>query len=163
VVNNSLARLIDGMVATLRQEVIPHVEGDYARGQAFGVVYMLNSLKLRASWSNAFLIEQLRALEEASDALAGFSAQLPNAPLPNIRAPRDVPDAAALQALRDEGDAQVCALIEWLVTHRSEIADATAGRVEAILDRYLHRQARHELATSAKPMFVEMSGGAQKG
>ena len=58
--NNSLARLIDGMVATLRKEVIPRVEGDYARGQAFGVIYMLNSLKLRCSWSNAFLVEQLR-------------------------------------------------------------------------------------------------------
>ena len=72
--NNSLSRLIDGMVATLRNEVIPHVEGDYARGQAFGVIYMLNSLKLRASWSNAFLVEQLRALETASRALADIAA-----------------------------------------------------------------------------------------
>ena len=39
--NNSLPRLIDGMVATLRKEVIPHIEGDFARGQAYGVIYML--------------------------------------------------------------------------------------------------------------------------
>jgi hypothetical protein len=162
-VNNSLGRLIDGMVATLRKEVIPHVEGEYARGQAFGVIYMLNSLKPRASWSNAFLIEQLRALEEASDALAGFSAQLPGAPLPDIHAPRDCPDAARLQALRDQGDAQVCALIDWLAAHRGRMAEETATRAEAIVDRYLNQQARYELATSAKPMFVEMSGGAEKG
>ena len=72
--NNSLPRLIDGMVATLRREVIPHIDGDFARGQAFGVIYMLNSLKLRASWSNEFLIEQLRALEEASRDLSGLGA-----------------------------------------------------------------------------------------
>ena len=41
--NNSLPRLIDGMVATLRKEVIPRVEGDFARGQAFGVIYMLKA------------------------------------------------------------------------------------------------------------------------
>ena len=63
--NNSLPRLIDGMVATLRKEVIPHIDGDFARGQAYGVIYVLNSIKLRAAWSNAFLSEQLRALEEA--------------------------------------------------------------------------------------------------
>ena len=46
--NNSLPRLIDGMVAMLRKEVIPHIEGDFARGQAYGVIYMLSSIKLRA-------------------------------------------------------------------------------------------------------------------
>jgi hypothetical protein len=64
-VNNSLPRLIDGMVQTLQKEIIPHIEGDYARGQAYGVIYMLNSIKLRASWSCGFLLEQLRALDEA--------------------------------------------------------------------------------------------------
>jgi len=76
-VNNSLGRLIDGMAATLKSEVIPHVEGDYARGQAFGVIYMLNSLKLRASWSNAFLVGQLRALEQASRALVASPPTCP--------------------------------------------------------------------------------------
>lgn len=75
--NNSLPRLIDGMVATLRREVIPHIDGDFARGQAFGVIYMLNSLKLRASWSNEFLIEQLRALEEASRISRGSARKFP--------------------------------------------------------------------------------------
>ena len=87
--NNSLPRLIDGMVATLRKEVIPHIEGDFARGQAFGVIYMLNSLKLRASWSNEFLIEQLRALEEASRELDGLGAGIPAALVPGMCAPPD--------------------------------------------------------------------------
>ena len=87
--NNSLPRLIDGMVATLRKEVIPHIEGDFARGQAFGVIYMLNSLKLRASWSNEFLIEQLRALEEASPrARRGSAREIPAALVPGMCAPR---------------------------------------------------------------------------
>ena len=161
--NNSLDRLIDGMVATLRKEVIPHIEGDYARGQAFGVIYMLNSLKLRASWSNAFLIEPLRALEEASVALARLATQLPGAPLPDIQAPRELPDAAGLQALRDAGDAQLCALIDWLAVRRADIPADTAARAQAIVDQCLRRQVQHEMATSARPMFVEISGGAEKG
>jgi hypothetical protein len=28
--NNSLPRLIDRMIATLRKEVIPHIDGDFA-------------------------------------------------------------------------------------------------------------------------------------
>ena len=75
--NNSLPRLIDGMVATLRKEVIPHIEGDFARGQAFWVIYMFNSLKLRASWLNEFLIEQLRALEDAARELDGSAREFP--------------------------------------------------------------------------------------
>ena len=112
--NNSLERLIDGMAATLRTDVIPHIEGDYARGQAFGVIYMLNSLKLRASWSNAFLLGQLQPLQEAGCALGSLAADLPGAPLPAVATPKDLPEAAELQAARDEGDAQMCALIDWL-------------------------------------------------
>lgn len=160
--NNSLERLIDGMAATLRAEVIPHIEGDYARGQAFGVIYMLNSLKLRASWSNAFLLGQLRALEEASDGLASLAADLPGAPLPDVKTPINLPEAGALQTARDEGDAQICELIEWLAGQGGARADAVA-KAQAIIDEYINKQTKYELTTSARPMFVEMSGGAEQG
>ena len=161
--NNSLSRLIDGMIAQLRKEVIPHVEGDFARGQAFGVIYMLNSLKLRASWSNAFLIEQLRALEETNRELAALAPELPGAPMPDTRAPKDLPSAETLQEMRDEGDGRLCELIDWLASRRASVSAPALARCEAIIDAYLARQARFELTTSAKPMFVEMSGGAEKG
>ncbi|MDE3174772.1 MAG: hypothetical protein KGM15_01525 [Pseudomonadota bacterium] len=155
--NNSLERLIEGMAATLRAEVIPHIEGDYARGQAFGVIYMLNSLKLRAAWSNAFLLGQLRLLEEASRALGVLAADLPGAPLPEVAAPTSLPDAAELQAARDAGDARMCALIDWLAGRGGE----GVAKAQAIVDDYLNKQTKYELTTSARPMFVEMSGGAE--
>jgi hypothetical protein len=160
--NNSLERLIDGMAATLRAEVIPHIEGDYARGQASGVIYMLNSLKLRASWSNAFWLGQLHALEEASRALAGLAGDLPGAPLPDVKTPINLPEAGALQAARDAGDAQICALIEWLAGQGGARADAVA-KAQAIIDDYINKQTKYELTTSARPMFVEMSGGTEAG
>jgi hypothetical protein len=155
--NNSLERLIDGMAATLRAEIIPHIEGDYARGQAFGVIYMLNSLRLRASWSNKFLLDQLRTLEEASEALRALD--LPGAPLPNVAAPRALPDAAELQSLRDAGDAKMCALIDWFSGRNCE----AVGKAPEIVDDFINKQIKYELTTSAKPMFVDMSGGAEQG
>jgi hypothetical protein len=161
-VNNSLPRLIDGMVATLRKEVIPHIEGDFARGQAFGVIYMLNSLKLRASWSNEFLVEQLRALEQAARELDELGAEIPAALVPGARAPREAPASAELEAMRNQGDERISALIDWLAEHQDSVSAEAAAQLEATIDRYLHRQLKWELSTSAKPMFVEISGGAER-
>jgi hypothetical protein len=160
--NNSLARLIDGMTATLRREIIPHVGGEYARGQAYGVIYMLNSLKLRASWSNGFLQEQLRALDEVSRELAPLADLLPGGPLPLAPAQVNLPEAAKLEAARDAGNASLCELIDWLAANAARVPADARARAETAIDKYLQRQFRHELATSAKPMFVEMSGGTEK-
>ncbi len=160
--NNSLPRLIDGMVATLRKEVIPHIDGDFARGQAYGVIYMLSSIKLRAAWSNAFLSEQLRALEAASLELTTLAVELPGAPLPDACERAKLPDAAELEAERNAGDRRICELIDWLAANRGTIAPDALARAEAAIDKYLNWQSRFELKTSAKPMFVEMSGGVEK-
>jgi hypothetical protein len=130
-VNNSLPRLIDGMVATLKKDIIPHLEGDFARGQAYGVIYMLNSVKLRASWSNDFLVERLRALEEASRALGAMASELPDAPLPDVRAPIDLPKASELEARGEAGDQRLCELIDWLAARRSSLPPDTTRRVDA--------------------------------
>jgi hypothetical protein len=160
--NNSLPRLIDGMTAILRKEIIPHIDGEFARGQAYGVIYMLNSLKLRASWSNGFLQEQLRALGDVSHELAPLANDLPGAPLPRAPTLAEFPDAATLEGDRDAGNARLCELIDWLGAHAAKVSPDARARAEAAIDKYLHRQSRHELSTNAKPMFVEMSGGAEK-
>ncbi|HEY4925695.1 MAG TPA: hypothetical protein VII20_14880 [Roseiarcus sp.] len=161
--NNSLPRLIDGMIATLRGEIIPHVEGDFARGQAFGLIYMLNSIRLRAAWSNEFLCEQLQALDEASRDLEGVMTDLPGAPALTLRAPSGLPTAVELESMRDQGAARVCELIDWLATHRAGAPAVAVARAEDIIDRYIHRQLKWELSTSAKPMFDEISRGSEKG
>src|SRR6516165_2451470 len=108
--NNSIERLIDGMVASLRQEIIPQVCTGFARGQAFGLIYMLNSLRLRAEWSREFVLEQIRPQVELAGKLAPLLADtapaLPKAPTPEL-------DLHALEALRDTNDARICSLIDW--------------------------------------------------
>lgn len=154
--NNSLDRLLDGMCATLRSQIIPRLEDEFARGQAFGLIYMMNSIKLRAEWSVGFLSDQLRlqadALGKLRAALAGRGPALPDGALPQA-----LTGAPELQALRDANDQAICDLIVWLAT--ADLPDRAA--IEAILDDYMAAQARHELKTSARPMFAEMSRGTE--
>ena len=155
--NNSLPRLIDGMVATLRGEIIPHLQGEFARGQAFGVIYMLNNIRLRADWSPAFLGEQLAALAELAAALHALGVETKFIPA----TARDSTDPRVLEALRDEGDHRVCALMDWLEERRGQLPADTASALDAALFRYMNRQLKWELSTSAKPMFTEISGGSE--
>ena len=51
----------------------PYVLGEFARGQAIGIIYMLNSIQRRASWSNRFFQEQLIAFSKASKELQAMA------------------------------------------------------------------------------------------
>ena len=155
--NNSLPRLIDGMVDTLRTEVIPHLDGEFARGQAFGVIYMLNSICLRADWSPAFLGEQLAALAELASVLQGLGVDAKYIPA----TAHDSGDSRALEALRDEGDSRVCAAMDWLEQQRAQLSADRVSAIDAALFRYMNRQLKWELSTSAKPMFAEISSGTE--
>lgn len=154
--NNSLERMIEGMAATLRKEVIPHIGIEFARGQAFGVIYMLNSLALRASWSPEFVGEQIAAQLALRDALAPLLANTDAPGLPQIA------DTAlgtkALEAVRDDNESRICALILW---HGTAALNADkAAAIQTALRAYMDRQLKWELQTSAKPMFAEMSSGS---
>lgn len=151
--NNSLHRLIDGMVATLRSEVIPQIGTEFARGQAFGVIYMLNSIRLRADWSGAFYREQIAAQVELREALMPLLESFDAPSLPDA-APAGA-DTQALETLRDDNEGRVCDLIAWT----SDNSVPTA--IDTALRHYIDRQLKVELGTSAKPMFAEMSSGSE--
>ncbi|HWK84367.1 MAG TPA: hypothetical protein VNS61_11595 [Caldimonas sp.] len=63
--NNSFPRLIDGMCATLRSEMLTRLDDEFARGQVYGVINLLNTFKVRADWSAAFLQQQIEAQRSA--------------------------------------------------------------------------------------------------
>jgi hypothetical protein len=155
--NNSLTRIVEGMAATLRQEVIPFVGNDFARGQAFGVIYMLNSIALRASWSPEFVREQIIAQLALCDALVPLLAGAEAPALP--RAPDALLSLKELEALRDDNEGRICTLIIWHgETNRDTQASAA---IEAHVRQYMDRALKHELLTSARPMFAEMSSGSE--
>lgn len=155
--NNSLKRMIEGMAATLRNEVIPHIGTEFARGQAFGVIYMLNSIGLRAKWSPEFVGEQIAAQLALADGLMQVLADLGAPALPQAAATGL--GVSELESVRDDNEARICALIDWHGTAKLEAAAAAA--VEMQFRTYMDRQLKWELQTSAKPMFAEMSSGAE--
>ena len=155
--NNSFQRMFEGMAATLRNEVIPQVSDEFARGQAFGVIYMLNSVALRSNWSPEFVGEQIAAQVALSESLEPLLA--------NTDAP-DSPQAAAvvlgtqaLEAVRDANEARICALIDW--HGKAKLDAALSVAIERHFRAYMDRQLKWELKTSAKPMFAEMSDGSE--
>ncbi len=70
--NNSFPRLIDGMCTTLREEVLPRLDDEFARGQVFGVINLLNTFRARADWSAGFLLAQIAAQQQALDSVAAL-------------------------------------------------------------------------------------------
>ena len=155
--NNSLKRMIEGMAATLRQEVIPQLGTEFARGQAYGVIYMLNSIGLRANWSVDFVGEQVAAQLALRDGLAPLMIGIDGPPLPQ-NAPTGA-DLKTLEVLRDENESRVCALIEWHGKTNLDVARSSA--IERQFRAYMDRQLKWELQMSAKPMFAEMSSGSE--
>lgn len=160
--NNSFSRLVEGMADTLRREIIPKLDDEFARGQAFGVIYMLNSIKLRAAWSPDFFAPQLAKQAETLETLRGLTDGLPGAPdLPEAEGEEKLPSPTDLEARRNATDAKLCELIEWLSENRTAVPADRAKSIDAAIASYLSWQTLFELRSSAKPMFAEISRGRE--
>lgn len=158
--NNSFARLVDGMCATLRQEVLTRLEDDFARGQVFGVINLLNTFKARADWSSGFLLQQIAAQQAAFDGvralLRGNEAGLP--PLPQGPLPQTAP-IAQLLARRDEGNQSIAVMLQWM--DAAQVDAGTATRIEELLRAAMRAEIDIELKNSPRPLFAEMSSGRE--
>jgi hypothetical protein len=157
--NNSFTRLVDGMCATLRGEVLTRLDDEFARGQVYGVINLLNTFKVRADWSAGFLVQQIEAQRAA---LAQAVELLRAAPAPRTDVP-DTPVAtpiAELLALRDRGNRAIGDLLAWLHedTAAGELGADTSARVEQALRGAMRAEVDIELKHASRPMFAEMSG-----
>ena len=119
--NNSLNRLIDGIVIALEREIIPRVDDAYARGQAFAVMDLLRNMRPRLEWSREVTLAQV-GLQEAAlkrvDDLCRGQVERPPAYAPPSAASITL-DTKQLEARRDRLEAEVCGVLKWLTEHRS--------------------------------------------
>lgn len=162
--NNSFARLIDGMNATLRSEVLSRLDDEFARGQVFGVINLLNTFKVRADWSAGFLLEQLAVQRTALDGVAALmqgrpeAATLPALPAPGV--PASVP-IAELLAQRDNANRAIGDLLGWLDAQRARLPPQVAADIEHLLRTAMRSELAIELKNSPRPLFAEMSSGSE--
>jgi hypothetical protein len=156
-VNNSLPRILDGLIATLRSEIIPALETDFARSQAIAAIDVLNNLKPRVDWLVTPLADEVAAqralLAELSGVLAGSGAPAPPA-VPDIAAA--IP-AHAVQATRDALDAHLCDLTRWLSAGRAALGPERTAAAEGLLSRHRLGEVRRQLGLTAQPLFSESS------
>ena len=162
--NNSFGRLIDGMNATLRKEVLSRLDDEFARGQVFGIINLLNTFKVRADWSAGFLLQQIEAQRTAIDGVADLlQGHAEASTLPALRAgdaPQTVP-IAELLATRDDGNRAIGELLEWLDTRREALGPQTATQIETLLRTAMRAEVSIELTNSPRPLFAEMSSGSE--
>lgn len=155
--NNSFVRLIDGMCATLRAEVLTRLDDEFARGQVFGVINLLNTLKVRADWSAVFLLEQLAAQQQALDAVRPLVA----VPLPTSGLPTTTP-IADLLARRDDANRAIEAVLAWLDSDGgTALPAARRAEIESHLRRAMRSEVDLELKHAPRPLFAEMSSGRE--
>lgn len=161
--NNSFPRLIDGMCATLRTEVLSRLDDEFARGQVFGVINLLNTFKVRADWSAGFLLQQIAAQHAALDSVSALVKGQPS-----LRAPVPVPakdDASStpineLLAMRDQGNRSISEWLQWLDSEKGLdacVADAAIG----LLREAMRAEVQIELKNAPRPLFAEMSSGSE--
>lgn len=156
--NNSFPRLIDGMVATLHDSVLPNLKGDFLRGQVYGVIYILNQMKIRGDWSVTFLAEQIVAQQTMFAELGRLAEGLPFRPPFFVHPAFTEPVAAhQLEALRNEGNQCIGDILKWLREHREAIQSDKANAIDRVIRDYLLLEIRIEMKNTARSLFAEMS------
>lgn len=154
--NISLQRLLEGIITTMRNDVIPHVTEAYARGQAVGVIDLLNNIGPRLEWARGPLlidIEEKRAvLNTAAKCLPGAAVSVGEEALG---------ETIDLQAERDRLDGLIGDVLAVLMAedapHSPERAQALA-----LIRGHLHDSLTREMALTRKPLFAEIASGKGK-
>jgi hypothetical protein len=162
--NNSFGRLVEGMSATLRAEVLPRIDDEYARGQVWGVINLLNTFKVRADWSADFLVQQIEAqraaIAEAARLLAAAGAG-PGAPSIDAGAGPAATPVSELLAARNRHNRSLQELLAWLDDGGLAALGAdVAQRMEQAVLAAMRAELEIELKNSPRPLFAEMSGAA---
>ena len=159
--NNSFPRLIDGMCATLRTEVLSRLDDEFARGQVFGVINLLNTFKSRADWSTDFLSQQLSVQCHALEQVRALIGNVVHAPeVAKLRTPQIV-SPAELLSLRDSANLEISKLLDWLAKAKESLPEAIALAIESELRQSMRREIEIELKNSPRPLFAEMSSGQE--
>lgn len=149
----SLERVLEGIAATLRNDVIPKVTEEHARSQAVGVIDLINNIAARVEWARDPL---LRGVRERREALAAARALLPGAPAPQdaiLEIPLADQNSRALGAERDRLDGEIADLLVFA------FGNAAGGPALRILREQIHDDLAGEMAMSRKPLFAEMTKG----
>ena len=153
--NNSLSRLYEGMAASLAERILPHVSDDFARGQAYGVIYLLRCLSLRTDWSDAYLQPQWEALQATAERLRPLLAGVAGAPPVDAPAPAGATLHVRCEAARDA----LCATYDWAEGHAASLTPLALAAIRDAWRGYIEIDLKQELRMRVPLPYSEMSTG----
>lgn len=154
-------RLIDGMIESLRDNVLPALDDAYARAQVYGLITALTQVRVGADWLRQPLREQVeaqRALFAKVDALA--AKHIVNVPITPPQLLQGQAGDEQLWDLRDAGDRYACQLIRAMGEHGEGQAEETVQELQALLQQYMQGQLAIEVRYLVKPEFSQVTSGS---
>lgn len=150
--NIPLSRMIEGIIATMRSDVIPHVSDPYARGQAVGVIDLLNNMVPRVEWAQAPLMELVEAKRSV---LLEVERLVPEVAMQSI-CDQTPATADGLLILKGRLDSAICDAIAALWPRRHE---PQCDRAARLIKGHLHDEMAAEMKITRKPLFAEIASG----
>jgi len=144
-----LETLLDGLVRTLMESVLPDVGSRFARGQLYAVIDVLQNLRDRIEPKAALLAAEAESATAALERVAALVGAQPLA------------DAVAAAA-RAPLDARVVALRAALVDALARIdalPDERAREARAVVNGHLAAQAMRDLVVVKPSLLSEISKG----
>lgn len=152
-----LSRLIEGMIASLRDTVLPEVTSDFARGQLEASLNLLSTMALRVEWSPAIYQRQLAHQAGMFVRLSPLLAHLPEAKA-ILKAPAR-PDAFSAETWAEwvaEGNERIIRLIH-LINAQADTAPDLAREALAILDQGMKDSIAEEWRNTADNALAKIS------
>lgn len=154
--NIPLQRVIEGIIATMRSDVIPHVNDSYARGQAIGVIDILNNLAPRVEWAQMPLARQVDAKRALLAEIAVVVPAVALAAQVQLPPTHTAEDLLGLKAELDAAIGNAIAVV-WPRRHEGGF-----DRIAARIREHLHDEMSADLKMIRKPLFAEIArGGAE--
>ena len=158
---NSLERIFESVIDALESRVIPKIQDESARSQAYGALDMLRNLKPRVEWALGPLqddVAQQLALVARIAALTEHAAPgAPAAPSETVLPAR--PTAAELEPMRDRLDRYLCEVLRWADEHRARLPSGRAEEIEKAIRDQQRVRLKREVKLTAPPLFGEISRG----
>jgi hypothetical protein len=160
--SKSFDLLMDGMIETVRLRILPQLSDDSIRGQAYGIIFALNGLKLAADWAVAPLRSQIILQDRAFAEFTRLAAGLNGPDVPSgARVMPDAPESADLERLRNDGDRRLGELLMW-ASGPDAVADPERARaIQTMLRQFISDQLKVDISIMAKPMFHELATGEE--
>lgn len=129
----AFSRVVRAAAESLRINVIPALTDDYARGQVYAVIDLLNTLELRGNWSAELPISELALQREAINRITEIRSRYGDAFEEVTFDGRDPGCISDLFADVERGNRKIVELVIWAEQARGKISESDFQIVQSTL------------------------------